>query len=146
MIRCVTCHIRGHLPALAIKFFIRRNSYITNQISKIQPENQNYHNISKYKTSLSFIRTRFLLFSYVLQWFLANNEIFQDFAAKFFWISFNTQADFERNLNKAASTLVLAENSRECLFLFSWQFVQIRLAWPSTLICEWICIFLQMII
>ena len=29
---------------------------------------------------------------------------------------------------KAASTLALAENSRECLFLFSWQFVQIRLA------------------
>ena len=31
-------------------------------------------------------------------------------------------------LPKAASTLVLAENSRECLFPFSWQFVQIRLA------------------
>ena len=32
---------------------------------------------------------------------------------------------------------------RASVWFFSWQFVQIRLAWPSTLVCEWICSFLQ---
>ena len=94
-----------------LKIFIRKNTYITNQISKIILSKQIFNlksesdlrfcisldsdscnNRISIKSKLSqdfeikyqspFIRTRFLFFGYVLRTFLANIEIFRDFVSQ----------------------------------------------------------------
>ena len=105
--------VRLLFPTFGLKIFIRKNTYVTNQIPKIILSKQIFNlnsesdlrfcisldsdscnnRISKrlelsqdfeIKCQSPFIRTRFLFFGTVLQTFLANNEIFQDFASQMF--------------------------------------------------------------